>query len=554
MKKKTIISGKVVDLLFPNKGIVETPEGNAHVKGVIPGQTISFIVKRNRPDHAEGILKEIIERSELETAEPCPHFGICGGCSYQTVPYEVQLEIKEKQIKRLLGDIFKRFENSAAENWFEGIVGSPASSEYRNKMEFSFGNEVIDGPLELGMHKAGRFNDVVTVDNCRIVDEDFRTILKVTLEYFKSKNIPFYRRSTAEGYLRHLLVRKGTNTGELIVDIVTSSSMEFDFTDYVGLLKNSIYKGNLVGILHTTGDSTGDAVDGSDTELLWGRDYFYDELLGLRFKITPFSFFQTNTAGAEVLYKKAREYALFGGEAAEKGVIYDLYSGTGTIGQMMAEVAKKVVGIEIVEEAVEAAKINAELNGLDNTEFIAGDVLQKLDEIEEKPDLIIMDPPRAGAAPKALAKILDYGVDRIVYISCKASSLAFDLEAIIRAGYRVEKVCCVDMFPSTANVETVCLLSKLSSAKHHIEINVDMDELDLTSAEAKATYKEIQEWVQENYGFHVTNLNIAQVKQKHGIIERENYNKPKSSDSKQPGCPEEKVKAIEDAMRNFQMI
>ena len=554
MKRKSCITGKVVDLLFPNKGIVETPEGNAHVKGVIPGQTISFIVKKNRADHAEGRLKEVIERSPMETAEPCPRFGICGGCSYQTLPYKIQTELKAKQIKKLLVDVFVRFENAADEDWFEGIIESPCENEYRNKMEFSFGNEVIDGPLELGMHKAGRFNDVVTVDKCRIVDEDFRKILKSSLEYFKSRNLPFYRRSNGEGYLRHLLVRKGTNTGEIITDIVTSSAIDFDFGEYTELLKNLDLKGKLVGVLHSIGDSSGDAVDGSDTEILYGRDYFYDELLGLRFKITAFSFFQTNTPGAELLYKKAREYALTGDDGAERGIIYDLYSGTGTIAQMMAAVAKKVVGIEIVEEAVEAAKINAKLNGLENTEFISGDVLKCLDEVKEKPDLIIMDPPRAGAAPKALAKILDYGVERIVYISCKASSLAFDLEAILKAGYKVEKVCCVDMFPSTANVETVCLLSKLHEAKHHINVKVDMDELDLTSAEAKATYKEIEEWVQEHYGFHVTNLNIAQVKQKHGIIERENYNKPKSENRRQPGCPEEKVKAIEGALRYFQMI
>ncbi|XME02953.1 23S rRNA (uracil(1939)-C(5))-methyltransferase RlmD [Lachnospiraceae bacterium C1.1] len=553
MKRKTIIRGKVVDLLFPNKGIVETPEGNAHVKGVIPGQTISFVVKRNRPEYAEGRLQEIIERSELETADPCPHFEKCGGCSYQTLPYETQTKIKSEQVKKLLSGVFDRFENSADENWFEGIIKSPKESEYRNKMEFSFGNEVIDGPLELGMHKAGRFNDVISVENCRIVDEDFRSILSETLEFFKSRNIPFYRRSNGEGYLRHLLVRKGTNTGEIIVDIVTSSAIDFDFTEYVDLLKGLDFKGELVGVLHTTGDSTGDAVDGSDTELLWGRDYFYDELLGLRFKITPFSFFQTNTLGAELLYKKAREYALSGEDGAEKGIIFDLYSGTGTIAQMMAAVAKKVVGVEIVEEAVEAAKVNAELNKLENTEFIAGDVLKCLDEVEEKPDLIIMDPPRAGAAPKALEKILAYGVERIVYISCKASSLAFDLEAILNAGYRVKKVCCVDMFPSTSGVETVVLLSQ-QRPDDHIEIEINLDEIDATSAESKATYKEIEEWVQEHYGFHVTNLNIAQVKQKHGIIERENYNKPKSENSRQPGCPKEKVKAIEDAMRHFQMI
>ncbi|MCR5777374.1 MAG: methyltransferase domain-containing protein, partial [Lachnospiraceae bacterium] len=254
-----------------------------------------------------------------------------------------------------------------------------------------------------------------------------------------------------------------------------------------------------------------------------------------------------------VLYKKAREYALSGNDDSEKGIIYDLYSGTGTIAQMMAAVASKVVGIEIVEEAVEAAKINAQLNGLENTEFLAGDVLKCLDEVEEKPDLIIMDPPRAGAAPKALQKILDYGVSRIVYISCKATSLAVDLETILTSGYRIEKVSCVDMFPATNGVETVVLLSQ-QTPDDNIEINVDFDELDATSAETKATYEEIIDWVQEHYGFHVSNLNIAKVKQKHGIIERENYNKPKSENSRQPGCPEEKIKAIEEAFRHFNMI
>ena len=463
MKKNTKIIGKVTEVLFPNKGIVEAEEGIAHVKGVIPGQTISFVVKKNRADHSEGRLDSIIEKSELETAEPCPHYGICGGCSYQTLPYETQLKIKEEQIRKLLGNVFKRFEGSAPEDWFEGIIASPVSAEYRNKMEFSFGNEVLDGPLELGMHKSGRFNDVISVPQCRIVDEDFRTILKGVHKFFAERNIPFYRRSNGVGYLRNLLVRKGTRTGEILIDLVTSSQLDFDMALFKDLLLGLELKGEIVGILHTVNDSTGDAINGDDTRTIWGRDYFYDELLGLRFKITPFSFFQTNTLGAEVLYKKAREYAMLNGNGKEKGIIYDLYSGTGTIAQMMAESASKVVGIEIVPEAVEAAKINAELNGLENTEFIAGDVLKMLDEVEVKPDLIIMDPPRVGAVPKALKKILDYGVDRIVYISCKAPSLARDLEMILTNGYRVEKVCCVDMFPSTSAVETIALLERVRS-------------------------------------------------------------------------------------------
>ena len=234
--------------------------------------------------------------------------------------------------------------------------------------------------------------------------------------------------------------------------------------------------------------------------------------------------------------------------------VYDLYSGTGTIAQMLAPVCKKVVGVEIIEEAVEAAKENAALNHLDNCEFLAGDVLKVLDTIEERPDYIVLDPPRDGIHPKALEKIINYGVDHMIYISCKPTSLARDLEVLLARGYVVDKVQCVDMFPNTVHVETVCLLSKLHEAKHHVNVTVDMDEMDITSAESKATYEEIKKYVAEhNDGMKVTNLYIAQVKKKCGIIERENYNKPKSEDEIQPQCPKDKEKAIEDALRYFQM-
>ena len=309
-------------------------------------------------------------------------------------------------------------------------------------------------------------------------------------------------------------------------------------------------EGSFAGILHTENDSLADVVQNDRTVILYGQDFFMEELLGLKFKITPFSFFQTNSLGAEVLYETAREYI---GETDGRKV-FDLYSGTGTIAQILAPAAEHVTGVEIIEEAVEAAKVNAAQNGLTNCDFIAGDVLKVLDTLEERPDLIVLDPPRDGIHPKALPKIIDhYGCEKMIYISCKPTSLARDLVVLQAKGYEVTRVCCVDMFPGTTQVETVCLLSKLN-VKHHIEVEITMDELDLTAAESKATYDEIKAYVLEKFGFKVSQLYIAQIKRKCGIIERKNYNQSKKEDAKVPKCPPEKEAAIMDALKHFQMI
>ncbi len=546
MKKGQEYVGYVTELQFPNKGIVQVEDEDKKVvvKNALPGQTVRFVVNKMRKGKAEGRFVEVVEHGEKEIVSPCEHFGICGGCLYQTLPYEEQLEIKKNQVKDMLDEVI------TSEYIFEGILGSPKVAGYRNKMEFSFGDAFKDGPLTLGMHKRNSMYDIVDVRGCQIVDEDYRKILAAVSDYFAEKGYPFYHKMTHVGYLRHLLVRKGTKTGEILVDLVTSTQMEPDLTGFVDTLLALDLNGKIIGILNTLNDREADVVQNDKTIQLYGTDHFYEELLGLKFEISPFSFFQTNSLGAEVLYSKAREYV---GETKDK-VIFDLYSGTGTIAQILAPVASKVVGVEIIEEAVEAAKVNAKGNGLNNCEFIAGDVLKVIDDLEEKPDLIVLDPPRDGIHPKALPKIIDFGVDRLVYISCKPTSLARDLVMLQERGYKVDKVCCVDMFPNTGGIETVCLLSKLHEAKHHVNVTVDMDEMDLTKAESKATYKEIEEYVMERTGLHVTNLNIAQVKAKHGIIERVNYNLPKSENSRQPGCPEEKVKAIEEALRHFQMI
>lgn len=563
MKKGQIIEGMVERVEFPNKGIVRTEDGGrVIVKNAVPGQKVSASINKVRKGKCEGRLLEVLERSPKEQPEAaCIHARECGGCTYQTLPYEEQLAMKASQVKKLIDDVIVP-ENTDYE--FLGIKASPRQQEYRNKMEFSFGDAYKDGPLALGMHKRGSFYDIVDVPECRIVDEDFHTVLTVTLSYFKERNLPYYHKLRHTGYLRHLLVRKAVKTGEILVDLVTTTQIaegeeETLLAGWKDALCAAAYRGTLTGVLHTRNDSVADTVTNEGTDVLFGQDYFYEELLGLRFQITPFSFFQTNSLGAEVLYETAREFigdALPSGadaDVAEHGkVVFDLYSGTGTIAQMLAPVAKKVIGVEIIPEAVEAAKENAKLNGLTNCEFIAGDVLKVIDEIEEKPDYIVLDPPRDGIHPKALEKIIRYGVPQMVYISCKPTSLARDLEVLQARGYEVKKVCCVDMFPATVHVETVILLSR-KTLDAVININLDMSELDLTSAESKATYAEIKKYVLDKFGLKVSQLYIAQVKREFGLIERINYNVGEGKNHV-PQVTPEKREAIIDALKHFQMI
>lgn len=454
MKKGQVWEGIVKEVDFPNKGKVFLPEEDRTVivKNTVPGQKIRFSVNKIRKGKAEGRLLEVLKPSEKEIPSVCPHFGQCGGCTYQNLPYEEQLAMKESQIKKMMDEAVN------GKYVWEGVKPSPVKQTYRNKMEFSFGDEYKDGPIALGMHKRGSFHDIVNVTDCQIVDEDYRKILDCTLEAARESGLLYYHRMRHTGYFRHLLVRKAVKTEEILVDLVTTTETDAQaFLDtWVKKLLELELDGKMAGILHTKNDSVADVVKDEGTEVLYGQDYFYEELLGLKFKITPFSFFQTNSLGAEVLYETAREYI---GDINEK-VIFDLYSGTGTIAQILAPVAKKVVGVEIVEEAVEAAKENAALNGLDNCTFWAGDVLKVIDELGEVPDLIMLDPPRDGVNPKALMKILNFGVDRLVYIACKPTSLARDLEMIQGRGYKVEKISCVDLFPNTYHVETVCLLSR----------------------------------------------------------------------------------------------
>ncbi len=461
MKKGQILEGVIEKVEFPNKGLVYVVEEDQYVlvKNGIPGQKIRFGINKFKHGRAEGRLLEVLERSPLETREPvCSLFPACGGCMYQTMSYEAQLEMKAEQMKEIIEGALA----SGHSFVFEGIKASPKEFGYRNKMEFSFGDEYKDGPLSLGLHKKGSTYDILTASDCKLVHEDMTKILTCVLEYFRKLGASHYRKMQHTGYLRHLLLRRGDTTGEILVNLVTTTQETYDLQPLVEKLLALNLDGKIVGVLHILNDSLSDVVQSDETKILYGQDYFYEKLLGLEFKITPFSFFQPNSRGAEVLYSTVRDYIgdihdmtvfdLFSGtgtiaqvlapvarqvigveiveeavEAAKENAArngldncrFIAGSGTGTIAQVLAPVARQVIGVEIVEEAVEAAKENAARNGLDNCRFIAGDVFKVLDEIEEKPDVIVLDPPRDGIHPKALPKILDYGVDKIVYISCK---------------------------------------------------------------------------------------------------------------------------------------
>ena len=566
MKKGDVCEGIIERYDFPNKGSFQVDERKVTIKSALPGQKVKYMVTKKKSGMAEGKVLEVLERSPLEDVEPtCPYFGACGGCAYQTMSYDNQLKLKADMVKALLDRVLLAEDSNSKDYEWEGILGSPSQTAYRNKMEFTFGDAYKDGPLALGLHQKGSFYDILTVDGCEIIGADWSRILTATLAFFSGRNVPFFHRMRHEGILRNLVVRQSRANGQFLINLVTSTQWDaygFDVKQllqaFVEMLleleKSDAFAGSIAGILYTENDALGDVVQSDRMELLYGQDYIEEEILGLKFKISPFSFFQTNTGGCEVLYEKARDYIMRGSVKLDSDkTVFDLYSGTGTIAQMMAAVSKKVIGIEIVEEAVEAAKENAKANGLSNCEFIAGDVLKAIDLVDEKPDLIIVDPPRDGIHPKALEKILAFGVGEIVYISCKPTSLARDLETIIRRGYHVDKVCCVDQFPRTSHVETVVLLSQ-QKPDDTIEIDLDLDELEATSAETKATYQEIKDYVLKEFGLKVSSLYISQVKRKCGIEVGENYNLPKSENARVPQCPKEKEDAIKAALKYFAMI
>lgn len=474
----------------------------------------------------------------------CKHDAFCGGCIYQGTTYQEQLKTKENQVLNLLE------EKGISPEKIDGIEGAPHQYRYRNKMEYTFGDMVKDGPMTLGMHKKGNFMSIITVDECQLVDEDFNRILSYTLAFAEDRGYKFYHKKTHKGLLRNLIIRKGVRTGQLLVNIVTSSQEHFDEEGFVkGLLELQL-ENEIAGVLRTLNDNLADAVVCDSIKLLWGQDYYTEKLLGLSFKVSAFSFFQTNVEAVERLYSEA--LALI--DRLEGKTVFDLYCGTGTISQIMALKAKNVIGIELVEEAVAAAKENARLNGLDNCHFIAGDVFKVLSDMEEKPDVIVVDPPRAGIQSKALDKILDYGVSQIVYISCNPKTMADNIKYMEYYGYRCVYLKPFDNFPFTKHVETVCLLTREKSVKSYAYVDITPSELGMGGKVKKPTYKQIQAYVLETHGLKVSPLYIANVKDEFGLEKQFSYEEAGMSAKKRPNCPSEKRAAIIDALIHFGML
>lgn len=450
MKKREIIELKIEGIEFGGEAFGYHEDRKIYVKNAISGQILKVMIKKIRKDKIEAKMLSVVEKSPIETNTTCAHYGICGGCSMLSVDYKKQAEIKKEQLQKLFR------EHNHTELCNIEIKSSPDYLEYKNKMEFTFGNETKDAPLSLGMHMKTKSNSIITTDTCIIVDEDYRKIIKATVSFFQNENLPFYRVMSHDGFLRNLVVRKGKNTGEILINIVTTSQIDYNFDNYKNTLLNLDLDGKIIGILNTINDSFSDAVICDELKIIYGTEFFYDTLLDYKFKVSPFSFFQTNTKCAEVLYQEVLNLL----EGYEEKTLFDLYSGTGTIGILSSKKVGKVIGVEIIEEAVSMANENCKLNNVSNAKYFACDVKDILSVVNEKPDVIILDPPRAGMHPKAIEDVLSFNSKEIIYVSCNPKAFAKELNKFKQNGYFVKNIIAVDQFPNTPHVETIALLQK----------------------------------------------------------------------------------------------
>ena len=478
-----------------------------------------------------------MEKISDKKMQICPVAKKCGGCQLQGMSYRDQLEKKRALVAKCVSGVK-----------VHPVMGMADPTHYRNKVHAAFGRDkkgkVISGVYASGTHR------IIPVDHCMIEDERADEIIATIRGLIRDFKIKIYDEDTGYGLLRHVLIRVGHATGQIMVILVLGSPILPSKNNFVKALRKE--HPEISTVVVNVNDRKTSMVLGEKEQVIYGPGYIQDRLCGLTFKISPKSFYQVNPEQTEKLYRKAMEYAGLTG----KEKVLDAYCGTGTIGMVAARQAQSVIGVELNKDAVKDAIINAKQNDIHNIRFYnrdAGEFMVELADKQEKVDVVFMDPPRSGSDEKFLSSLVKLQPDRVVYVSCNLETLARDLKYLTKKGYEMKRAVGVDLFPMTVHVETVVLLSQ-QKADDHIEIEINLDEIDATSAETKATYAEIRDWVQEKYGFHVTNLNIAKVKQKHGINERENYNEAKSENSRQPGCTEEKAKAIEDAMKHFQMI
>lgn len=542
-RKNDIVTLEIVDCGTDGEGIGKADGFTVFVKDAVIGDTIMAKIMKAKKNYGYGRLMEILKPSPYRVEPVCLSARQCGGCQLQAVSYEEQKVFKEKKLRGHLERI-----GGFTEFPMEPLIGMDDPYHYRNKAQFPVGRNK-EGRIVTGFY-AGRTHAIIENRDCALGIPQNKDVLDRVIAHMEKYNIAPYDEATGKGLVRHIFVRYGFFTGELMVCLIINGQ---DLPHQRELVEKLCEIPGMTSISLNMNKKRSNVILGDKVKTIWGEDYITDKIGDVSYEISPLSFFQVNPKQTWKLYSKALEYADLHGEET----VWDLYCGIGTISLFLAQKAKFVRGVEIVPAAIEDAKRNAQINHIENVEFFVGKAEEVLPREYEKngvyADVIVVDPPRKGCDEMLLKTILKMQPKRVVYVSCDSATLARDLRFLCDNGYELKKVCGVDQFPQTVHVETVCLLSKLN-VKHHIEVEITMDELDLTAAESKATYDEIKAYVLEKFGFKVSQLYIAQIKRKCGIIERKNYNQSKKEDAKVPKCPPEKEAAIMDALKHFQMI
>ena len=537
LRENKTYTGTVEGYSSEGLGIVRLDGAVVFVPQAVRGETIDLKITKVMKTCAAGEIVKIHKPSPERAAPECPWYGKCGGCDFQHLSYTEELWAKRRRVQDALTRL------GGTDLQVEEILGAKDPAHYRNKSQYPVGADGAIGFFQARTHR------VVPIDRCLIQSEASDRTAKAVGDWMKRYKVTAYDERTGKGLIRHIYVRVNRQ-GESLCCVIANGKQLPKEPELAAYIQAAAPR--TVGVVLNTNTKKGNVILGDKYRTLWGQDFLMDTLCGLTFKLSVPSFYQVNRDQAEVLYGKALEFAGLTGEET----VLDLYCGTGTITLCLAKRAKRAIGAEIVAPAIRDAEENAKRNGVENAEFFCGDaadIAAKLEAEGLRPDVITVDPPRKGLAPEVIASVAAMGPKRVVYVSCDPATLGRDVKLFAGLGYEAVQACAVDMFPGTRHVETVVLLSKLN-AKQHIEIDLSMDELDLTDAEKKATYQEIKDYVLEHSGLKVSSLYIAQVKQQCGIIERENYNKPKSEDAKQPQCPSDKEKAIKEALRYFGMI
>lgn len=542
-RKNDLVTLEIEDCGIDGEGIGKADGFTVFVKDAVIGDTVTAKIIKAKKNYGYGRLMEVLKPSPYRVEPKCEFARQCGGCQLQALSYDQQLVFKTNKVKGHLERI-----GGFTDIPMEPIIGMDELFHYRNKAQFPVGRNK-EGKIVTGFY-AGRTHNIIENRDCALGVAENKEVLDCVIAHMEKYGIEPYNEATGKGLVRHVLIRYGYFTKEVMVCLILNGNK---IPKEEQLVKSLCEIPGMTSITINVNKKHSNVILGEEIRLLWGQEYITDRIGDISYQISPLSFYQVNPMQTQKLYAKALEYADLHGEET----VWDLYCGIGTISLFLAQKAKFVRGVEIVPAAIENAKENAKLNGLENTEFFVGKAEEVLPREYKKngvyADVIVVDPPRKGCDETLLETMVEMNPERIVYVSCDSATLARDLKYLCERGYELRKVCPVDQFGMTVHVETVCLLSKLH-ANQHIEVELQMDELDLTAAESKATYEEIKEYVLKQSGLKVSNLYIAQVKQKCGIIERENYNLPKSENSRQPKCPPEKEAAIREALEHFRMI